>query len=169
MTNKESTLIPRDQDLNSPRLLQRKYGLCWENWQSDKLTRDHRPTSPHHATHSCSWFERRSLLLIIAGDSVVNKIDLKKWLHLKFLLNTMFILSGKGRYLTGIDSQVFLPIMTAFCLPKQYICKVSTGLPGEERRLTLPAPGSDPQPGIEAELVESWCTTNWESTDTTLF
>ena len=32
------------------------------------------------------------------------------------LVSMQFILSDKGLYLLGIDSQVFLPIITAFCL-----------------------------------------------------
>ena len=37
--------------------------------------------------------------------------------HFIVRLITMLILLGRGLNFSGIDSQVFLPIITAFCLP----------------------------------------------------
>ena len=42
-------------------------------------------------------------------------------LYLIVLLRIIFNRPGRGTYLAGILSQVFLPIMTAFCLPRNEI------------------------------------------------
>lgn len=39
--------------------------------------------------------------------------------YLSSLLSTILILSFKGRFFSGIENHVFLPIMSAFCLPEQ--------------------------------------------------
>lgn len=37
--------------------------------------------------------------------------------YLSSLLRTILILSFKGRFFSGMENQVFLPIITKFCLP----------------------------------------------------
>lgn len=39
--------------------------------------------------------------------------------YLSSLLSTILILSFKGRFFSGMENHVFLPIITAFCLPEQ--------------------------------------------------
>lgn len=38
--------------------------------------------------------------------------------YLSSLLRTILILSFRGRFFSGMENQVFLPIIKAFCLPE---------------------------------------------------
>lgn len=66
-----------------------------------------------------------SILLANSGCSVSFKASFRllarKWApygsSLSSLLRTVLILSFKGRFFWGIESQVFLPLITRFCLP----------------------------------------------------
>ena len=83
--------------------------------------RAHTHTHTHMYVHTGSSLSHRLILLCtdlcVLGNISFLVVSSCYSTYLSSLLRTILILSFKGRFFSGMENQVFLPIITRFCLP----------------------------------------------------